>query len=308
MSAPWRVDPTVAAWLRALATISRGSSTNWAPPRLVIGGATAPQSAARTWVPVLQPTTNNVGNIVFTCSATARSTMGGCTGGYGVPRLEIGRVAPLALDGERKAAQLEKNYSFCSGTNLLLQASSVRSACAQALSLFASNRRAQRLHGQLELWVGAVAAELLSGGSGVGGSASHAVSSGLGAASSLRWGAGALGARARMASAATEAARSTRVVIGGMEDLGPGSLRAGEETLASRLPGDTGSRLGNWLNNRDFLRAAMRDGAPIRDASVDSAGNLLYEDTRRFITMERDYLRSFNWTYDPSTSLWMPPG
>jgi hypothetical protein len=47
---------------------------------------------------------------------------------------------------------------------------------------------------------------------------------------------------------------------------------------------------------------------PIRDASVDSAGNLLYEDTRRFITMERDYLRSFAWTYDPATSLWMPPG
>lgn len=107
---------------------------------------------------------------------------------------------------------------------------------------------------------------------------------------------------------ATEAATSTRVVIGGMEDLGPGSLRAGEETLASRLPGDAGPRLGNWLNNRDVLRAAMQEGAPIRDASVDSAGNLLYEDTRRFITMERDYLRSFNWTYDPSTNLWMPPG
>lgn len=93
-----------------------------------------------------------------------------------------------------------------------------------------------------------------------------------------------------------------------MEDLGSGSLRAGEEALFTRLPGDTGSRLGNWLNNRDVLRAAMRDGAPIRDASVDSAGNLLYQDTRRFITMERDYLRSFGWTYDPSTSLWMPPG
>jgi hypothetical protein len=93
-----------------------------------------------------------------------------------------------------------------------------------------------------------------------------------------------------------------------MEDLGPGSLRAGEEALASRLPGDAGSRLGNWLNNRDALRAAMQEGMPIRDASVDSAGNLLYEDTRRFITMERDCLRSFNWTYDPSTNLWMPPG
>jgi hypothetical protein len=66
-----------------------------------------------------------------------------------------------------------------------------------------------------------------------------------------------------------------------MEDLGPGSLGPGESTVASRLPGDTGSRLGNWLNNRDVLSQVMREGEPIRDASVDSAGNLLNEDTRR---------------------------
>ena len=101
---------------------------------------------------------------------------------------------------------------------------------------------------------------------------------------------------------------ATRNVIGGMEDLGPGLLRAGEATVASRLPGDAGNRLGNWLNNRDVLRSVMREGQPIRDASVDSAGNLLYQDTRRFITLERDFLRSHRWTYDPSTQLWMPPG
>lgn len=101
---------------------------------------------------------------------------------------------------------------------------------------------------------------------------------------------------------------TTRHVIGGMEDLGPGSLRAGEATVASRLPGDAGNRLGNWLNNRDVLRSVMREGRPIRDASVDSAGNLLYQDTRRFITLERDFLRSSGWRYDPSTQLWMPPG
>ena len=109
-------------------------------------------------------------------------------------------------------------------------------------------------------------------------------------------------------SVATEAASAPRVVIGGMEDLGPGSIGVGEETLASRLPGDTGSRLGNWLNNRDVLRTAMGEGNPIRDASVDSQGNLLLEDTRRFITMERDFMRSFGWTYDPATTSWIPPG
>ena len=109
-------------------------------------------------------------------------------------------------------------------------------------------------------------------------------------------------------SVATEAASGTRVVIGGMEDLGQGSIGPGEEALASRLPGDTGSRLGNWLNNRDVLQNAMDEGNPIRDASVDSQGNLRLEDTRRFITMERDYLRSFGWTYDPTTTTWNPPG
>jgi hypothetical protein len=93
-----------------------------------------------------------------------------------------------------------------------------------------------------------------------------------------------------------------------MEDLGPGSLAPGGSTVTSRLPGDTGSRLSNWLNNRDVLQQVMNEGNPIRDASIDSAGNLLYEDTRRFITMERDYLRSFGWTYDQATGLRMPPG
>lgn len=101
---------------------------------------------------------------------------------------------------------------------------------------------------------------------------------------------------------------ASRYVIGGMEDLGAGSLRAGEATVASRLPANAGNRLGNWLNNRDVLRSIMREGRPIRDASVDSAGNLLYQDTRRFITLERDFLRSHRWTYDPSSNLWIPPG
>jgi len=78
-----------------------------------------------------------------------------------------------------------------------------------------------------------------------------------------------------------------------MEGLGSGSVGSSEETLASRLPGDTGDRLGNWLNNRDVLQQAIDEGNPIRAASVDSQGNLRLEDTRRFITMERDYLRSF---------------
>jgi hypothetical protein len=110
--------------------------------------------------------------------------------------------------------------------------------------------------------------------------------------------------------AAAESAVSAppTVVIGAMEDLGADAIGPNEETLASRLPGDTGSRLGNWLNNRDVLQTAMDEGQPIRDATVDEDGNLLNEDTRRFITMERDYLRSSSWPYDPASNLWMPPG
>jgi hypothetical protein len=52
----------------------------------------------------------------------------------------------------------------------------------------------------------------------------------------------------------------------------------------------------------------MDEGNPIRDASVDSEGNLRLEGTGRIITMERAYLRSKEWWYDPSTTLWMPPG
>lgn len=92
------------------------------------------------------------------------------------------------------------------------------------------------------------------------------------------------------------------------EDIGTGSLRAGEATVASRLPASAGNRLGDWLNNRDVLRSIMSEGRPIRDASVDSLGNLLYQDSRRFITLERDFLRSHGWRYDPPTQLWIPPG
>ena len=54
------------------------------------------------------------------------------------------------------------------------------------------------------------------------------------------------------------------------------------------------------------LRRFVDEGNPIRDASVDSEGSLGLKDTRRFIMMERDYFRSTGWTYDPSTTLWMP--
>ena len=97
-----------------------------------------------------------------------------------------------------------------------------------------------------------------------------------------------------------------RYVIGALEDLGEGSLRPGEATLD--LPDSTGSRLGDWLNNRDVLRSAMQEGRPIRDATVDGSGALAEVESRRFIELERDYLRSNDWTYDQSTQLWMPPG
>ena len=88
-----------------------------------------------------------------------------------------------------------------------------------------------------------------------------------------------------------------------------GLLKRRPEGLGGTVPLERqASPLWKSANNRSVLRNVMAEGRPIRDASVDSAGNLLLNDTRRFITMERDFLRSSRWTYDPRTTLWSPPG
>ena len=64
---------------------------------------------------------------------------------------------------------------------------------------------------------------------------------------------------------------SETTVIGRLKDLK--NLRAGETTMLDRLP-DQGSPRLNWQQNSGVLRSEMSKGLPIRDASVDSIGNL----------------------------------
>jgi RHS repeat-associated protein len=93
-------------------------------------------------------------------------------------------------------------------------------------------------------------------------------------------------------------ARSTpTTVIGRVKDLQ--KLGPNERSLLSRLP-NLGSPRANWQQNAGVLRAEMRLGRPIRDASPgDTAG--------QFLNAERNLLRDRGWTFDPKTSFWMPP-
>jgi len=91
-------------------------------------------------------------------------------------------------------------------------------------------------------------------------------------------------------------------VIGKMKDLG--NLGPGETTLLDRLP-DQGSPKLNWQQNSGVLRSEMNKGLPIRDASVDGAGNL--RDNTGFIRAERNLLQDHGWTYDPVTRTWNLP-
>jgi len=87
-----------------------------------------------------------------------------------------------------------------------------------------------------------------------------------------------------------------------MADLTPDSLGEGESTLD--LP-DQGNPQANWQQNSGALRSAMNEGNPIRDASVDSSGNLT--NNTGFLAAERNLLQDRGWTYDPSTTTWNPP-
>ena len=75
--------------------------------------------------------------------------------------------------------------------------------------------------------------------------------------------------------------------------------------LLDRLP-DQGNPKANWKQNSGVLRQEVRKGQPIRDASVDSAGNL--RDNTGFLRAERNLLENQGWKYDPSTQTWNPPG
>jgi hypothetical protein len=47
-----------------------------------------------------------------------------------------------------------------------------------------------------------------------------------------------------------------------------------EHTLLKHMTDDLGSPKANWKRNSSVLRQEMSKGKPIRDATVDAAGNL----------------------------------
>lgn len=93
---------------------------------------------------------------------------------------------------------------------------------------------------------------------------------------------------------ATEAAIT---VIGRVKDLR--QLPKGFRSLLDRLP-DKGSPRANWAQNSGVLRSEMRRGAPIHDMSPG-------DDAGVFLNAERSLLRDRGWTFDGSSSNWMPP-
>ena len=94
------------------------------------------------------------------------------------------------------------------------------------------------------------------------------------------------------------------IVIGKVKDIAPENLRDGEQPLLDRLP-DRGNPQANWKQNTGVLRQEMRRGLPIRDATVDRAGNLT--NNTGFLRAERALLQDRGWTYDPKTTMWNPP-
>jgi hypothetical protein len=98
-----------------------------------------------------------------------------------------------------------------------------------------------------------------------------------------------------------------RVVIGKVADLtADGAIGPGERTLLDQLP-DLGSAKANWGQNSGVLRGEMGRGLPIRDASVDPATGELINNTG-FLQAERYLLQDRGWSFDPKTTLWLPPG
>jgi|GEM_PF-6364710 len=103
------------------------------------------------------------------------------------------------------------------------------------------------------------------------------------------------------------ASKTGRAVIGKLDDIKPGKLRPGEHTLLAHMPHDLGSPRANWAQNASVLRRELRKGNPIRDATVNPRTGQLANNTG-FLRAERNLMRNQNWTYNPSTTLWSPPG
>lgn len=97
---------------------------------------------------------------------------------------------------------------------------------------------------------------------------------------------------------ARNSTKEISAVIGRTEHLK--DLRVGEKSLLSQLKGDLGSPKANWKRNAGVLRAEMRRGVPIRDASPGNTDG-------PFLNAERHLLRDRGWSFDPITNFWMPP-
>ena len=97
------------------------------------------------------------------------------------------------------------------------------------------------------------------------------------------------------------------LVIGKMADLeADGAILPGEKTLLPDLTTDLGSKDANWARNEAKLQDAMKEGQPIRDASVDPAtGEPKAGSESGFLGMERDTLRNNGWWLDGD--MWNPP-
>jgi len=104
--------------------------------------------------------------------------------------------------------------------------------------------------------------------------------------------------------AGNAAEAADRTVIGKLKDIKADKLQPGEKTLLDSLP-DQGNVKANWKQNSSVLRQESQKGQPIRDASVDSAGNL--RDNTGFLRAERNLLGNQARTYDPHTQSWIPP-
>lgn len=97
-----------------------------------------------------------------------------------------------------------------------------------------------------------------------------------------------------------------RVVIGKMADItADGAIGPGERTILDQLP-DLGTVEANWAQNERVLLQEMKSRNPIRDASLDSAGNP--GNNTGFLYFERATLIREGWTFNPSTSLGSPGG
>jgi RHS repeat-associated protein len=118
-------------------------------------------------------------------------------------------------------------------------------------------------------------------------------------------GADAVGALIPFATGLGTTTRSGKVLIGKMKDLDKsGTLRDGERLLD--LP-DRGTPKLNWEQNSRRLREAIREGQPIREASVDPGTGALRDNTG-FLRAERNILANKGWMYNPKDHHWHPPG